>query len=280
MTHLAVASLLWAFSFGLISAHLVGVPAVLVATLRLGASALLFLPLLRLSQVPRGFTLRLVLLGVVQYGVMYVLYIESYRHLAGHEVALLTALTPLHVLLIDGALRGRIDATGWLGVALAVGGACVIAARPWAEGGPRGVLLVQGANLCFALGQVLYARWAGDRELDHKAVFALPYLGATLFVASLALVQGHLSAAPDLSATQWWSLAYLGLAASGLGFFLWNVGASRVRAGTLAVFNNVKVPLAVIVSLTIFHEDANVARLATGSLFIGAGLGLTLRRSR
>lgn len=279
MGALTLASLLFAVSFGLIPAYLTGVDSTLVAALRLGVSTLVFLPLLRPARVPSGLALRLVVLGAVQYGLMYVLYIESYSLLAGHEVALLTALTPLHVVLLDGLLRRRLEGRALAGAALAVTGAVVIAMRPWAEGGARGVLLVQGANLCFATGQVLYSRWARDTDLDHRSVFALLYLGAAALTMSLAAASGTLEQALELTGAQLLVLAYLALGASALGFFLWNVGAARVEAGTLAAFNNVKVPLAVLVSLLIFREEAQVPRLLAGSLLIAGGLSLTLARS-
>ena len=55
MAHLTIASLIWAISFGLIGTYLQGIPSVVVAAIRLGASALLFLPFLRLAKLPSGF---------------------------------------------------------------------------------------------------------------------------------------------------------------------------------------------------------------------------------
>ncbi len=277
---LALASVIWAFSFGLIAPHLRGADASVIAATRLGLSALVFLPLLRPSRIPRGLGLRLVLLGAVQYGPMYVLYLQSYRHPPGHEVASLTAMTPLHVVLIDGALRRRLAGRALLGAGLAIAGAAVIALGPWERGGLRGVLLVQAANLCFAGGQVLYARWSEGRDLDHAAHFALLYLGAFALTGVLALGNDPVGVLRSLDGPQLWTLAYLGLVASGLGFFLWNVGASRVRAPTLAVFNNAKIPLAVLVALTVFGEEANIRRLLAGSLLIAGGFAITLSRSR
>ncbi|MFM7261548.1 MAG: hypothetical protein ACKO3W_13190, partial [bacterium] len=48
-----------------------------------------------------------------------------------------------------------------------------------------------------------------------------------------------------LTTPQWLTLIYLGVGASGVGFFLWNVGATKVAPATLAVMNNAKVPLGV-----------------------------------
>ena len=71
--------------------------------------------------------------------------------------------------------------------------------------------------------------------------------------------------------------------ASGLGFFLWNKGASKTNAGTLAAFNNAVVPLAVLSSLFIFNEENNFdgedqIRLMLGSGLIGSALFLSMKR--
>jgi len=82
-----------------------------------------------------------------------------------------------------------------------------------------------------------------------------------------------LSVQPD----QWKAILYLGCVASGLGFFLWNKGASVSNPGTLAAFNNAVVPLAVICSLFIFGESTsmnfeNTFRLVIGSILIGSAV--------
>jgi drug/metabolite transporter (DMT)-like permease len=62
-----------------------------------------------------------------------------------------------------------------------------------------------------------------------------------------------------------------------MGFFLWNIGSSQVSAGTLAVMNNLKVPLAVIVSLLCFGERADLLRLGAGGGAILLALYLNAR---
>ena len=68
----------------------------------------------------------------------------------------------------------------------------------------------------------------------------------------------------QLTARELGGIAYLGLVPSGLAFFLWNRGATQVSVGTLAVMNNLKVPLAVTVALMPpFSEPAAPWPLAT-----------------
>ena len=68
-------------------------------------------------------------------------------------------------------------------------------------------------------------------------------------------------------------MLYLGLVPTAVGFHLWNRGASRVSAGTLAAANQLKVPLAVLVALAPpFREPADLPRLAAASVVIALAL--------
>jgi drug/metabolite transporter (DMT)-like permease len=276
MLYLILASLLWSFSFGLIKQTLGGVDPALTAFLRLGMAGLVFLPFLRPRRIAGPVSLRLAAIGGVQYGLMYVFYIASYRHLDAHEVAVLTVLTPILVVLCDDLLGRRFSRLNNLAALLAVVGAAVLVVRPGVSL-PRlgGATLVQLANACFAVGQVAYRRVmrptaAAERRsataerrsggLD-LAGFGWLYLGATL-VAGAAWQVGGGGGIGALTGRQWGALLYLGVLPSGLGFFLWNSGARRVPTGMLAVMNNLKVPLAVLVALTVFREHADIPRLA------------------
>ena len=63
-------------------------------------------------------------------------------------------------------------------------------------------------------------------------------------------------------------LAWLGLLASGLGFYLWNKGATLVDGGTLGIMNNALIPAGLLVNLVIWNRDADLSRLALGGAVI------------
>jgi drug/metabolite transporter (DMT)-like permease len=283
MLLLLTASLIWAFSFGLIKTHLAGLDPFLVAALRLGLACVLFLPWLRLGLLPGRLRVRLLLCGAVQYGLMYTAYLAAFRYLSGSEVALLTTLTPVYVALLADAwerrLHGRYVLAAFVSV---VAGALVL----FGTGTPRavlpGFLLVQVSNLTFAAGQVWYRRLlpADGARVDSQ-VFALLYLGGLLaaLVAILATASWQ-SASWVLSPRQWWVVLYLGLLPSGLCFFLWNAGARRVNAGLLAVLNNAKMPLAVAVSLLVFETvpaPGGLLRLGSALVLITGAAWWTVR---
>jgi drug/metabolite transporter (DMT)-like permease len=128
----------------------------------------------------------------------------------------------------------------------------------------KGVVLMETTNCSFALGQVLWKKYIGEAESN---LMASAYLGATLFVLPFALFSvdfGSLS----LTTGQILSLLYLALIPTGIGFWLWNKGADKVKYSTLAVMNNLKIPLGVFFALVIFHEKINVVNFVIGSSII------------
>jgi drug/metabolite transporter (DMT)-like permease len=266
MVLLLIVSFVWAFSFGLIKGRLAGVDSTAVATLRLALALLVFLPFFRKSLLPWRAALRLALIGAVQFGVMYLLYLRAFVYLPAFEIALFTITTPLFVAVLDAALERRWLARHVLAALLSVVGAGVVLWHA-AVSSDRllGVLLVQASNLCFAAGQLA---WRRERPklpaaTGDATLFVLPYTGALAVSVIWSLFTTDwlaLRLAPSQAVT----LVYLGVFASGLCFFWWNLGATRVNAGTLAVFNNAKIPLAVACSLVFFPESTDVPRLLVG----------------
>lgn len=275
MLNLLIVSFIWAFSFGLIKGQLTSLDANFVAAARLGLSLLVFLPFLRLRGLPRGVGLRLAMTGALQYGVMYIAYLYAFQYLQAYEVALFTIFTPIYVTLINDAARRRFQPVSLLAALLAVGGSVVVQqASLMRTQMLAGFIIVQVSNLAFAGGQIAYRQLLASRPvIKDRQVFALLYLGGALtaLVPALFTTPWHSLA---LSASQAWSLLYLGVIASGLAFFLWNTGARRVNAGALAVLNNLKIPLAVAVSLLVFGEQAHLPSLLLGGAVMLAALAL------
>ena len=280
MALLLIVSLVWAFSFGLIKTRLGNVDANVVSGVRLVFSLVVFVPFLKLRAVGAVTALRLVLVGAVQFGLTYMAYIAAYRSLSAYEVAVLTIFTPFWVCLFDDLLTRHFTARAYVAAAVAViGTGVILVTRSFTTASAGGVLLMQASNACFAFGQVHYKRMrsgplAGIRDRD---VFGWMYAGAVAVTLPFAAPHAAGSIAA-LTATQWSVLAYLGVLASGVCFFLWNVGALRVSAATLAVMNNLKVPLAVACSLLFFGEKADPLRLLGGGALIGLALWIARQR--
>lgn len=284
MPYLIAVSLIWALSFGLIKGRLVGLDSAFITAVRLGLALLVFLPFLRPRGLGAARTLQLMALGGVQFGLMYLAYNESFRHLQAYEVALLTLTTPVMVTLLADALQRQWHPRSLVAALVAVAGTAIVVFQDKALAPTlTGVLLVQLSNLAFAAGQVGYKHWheaarAAQPALRDRDVFAWLYAGGALVALLVLLARGGAGLPQALNASQMLTLLYLGVVASGLGFFLWNVGATRVSAGQLAVMNNAKIPLAVACSLLIFGERADPLRLLASLALLGLAVWLADRR--
>lgn len=264
MIYLVGITILWAFSFSLIGVYLAGqVDAYFSVLVRVGLASLVFLPLLR--PVPVALALKLMGLGAVQLGLMYVFYFQSFTLLSVPEVLVFTILTPVYVTLIHDLMQHRFRFGYLVTALLAVIGAGIIRYSPVGSQVLLGFLVVQGANLCFALGQVGY-KVLLERQpptLPQRFLFGYFYLGALAVTVVLWLFLGNPEQLPA-TALQWSILVYLGLVASGLGYFLWNKGATLVDTGTLAIMNNALIPAGLVVNLLIWNRDADLLRLGLG----------------
>ncbi|KXS38394.1 MAG: MadN protein [Halomonadaceae bacterium T82-2] len=273
MSYLIGVTALWAFSFSLIGVYLAGqVDSYLAVLIRIGLASLLFLPFLRPRAVANRVKLLLMAVGAVQLGLMYIFFYQSFLLLSVPEVLLFTIFTPVYVALLDDAMARRFSPFYLLTAAIAVAGAAVIRYQGVSDSFWLGFLVVQGANLCFAVGQVAYRHLAVRllAEVPQRSVFGWFYLGALVLVA---LAYGLLGTAKlPTTGVQWGVLLWLGLAASGLGYFLWNKGATRVDAGALAIMNNALIPAGLVVNLLIWNRDADLVRLASGGAIILASL--------
>ena len=271
---------LWAFSFSLIGVYLAGaVDSYFAVLTRVLLAALVFLPLLRWRACSARTALTLMGIGAVQLGLMYLFYYQSFLLLSVPEVLLFTIFTPVYISLLYDLMARRFSPWNLCIAALAVFGAAVIR---WGQ--PQGdywlgFLVVQGANLCFALGQVSYKQFMQRHpSLPTRQLFAWFYLGAALVAVAAWLWLGE----PRYPQTplQWGILLWLGLVASGLGYFLWNKGTTQVSAGTLAAMNNALIPAGLLVNLLIWNRDADLARLALGGAVIVAAVLINEWRTR
>ena len=275
MLSLLLVSLIWAFSFGLIKGNLTGVDANFVAAARLGIAALVFLPFLRLKNISRPLIGKLLLIGAAQFGLMYIAYNYSFRYLSAYEVALFTVFTPIYVTLINDFNTRKLHWLNLVTAVLAVVGTAIVITNGWKNNDILiGFLLVQLSNLGFAFGQIAYKKVMGtERGILDRDVFGVLYMGG-FAMATLSSAVFTPWASMVLTPKHIWTLIYLGLVASGLGFFLWNYGARKVEAGVLAIFNDLKIPLSILVSLTIFNEKANLVNLLIGGAIVLAALAI------
>lgn len=273
MILLLLTTVLWAFSFSLIGVYLVGqVDGWFAVLVRVALAALVFLPFLRWRGVQAKQALLYMALGACQLGVMYLFYYQSFLYLSVPEVLLFTIMTPIYVTLIYDLMQGNRLRWGYLFSALlAVLGALIIRYNPLSPQFLLGFALIQGANICFAIGQVGYKRVMEISPMPQRNAFSWFYLGALCIALPAWLLFGHHQMMPT-TGLQWGILIWLGVGASGMGYFMWNYGATQVDAGTLAIMNNVLIPAGLLVNLAIWQQHPDWIRLIAGGAVIALSL--------
>ena len=130
-----------------------------------------------------------------------------------------------------------------------------------------GLLLIQGANLCFAFGQVAYRRLALGTVGSQQQHFGWFFVGATSVSLLATALFANWQRLPETK-LEYGILLWLGLVASGLGYWPWNAGARQVSANQLAVMNNVLIPAGLLVNFVFWQHAVNWWTLSAGSALI------------
>lgn len=273
MPYLLAITVLWAFSFSLIGVYLAGqVDPWFSVFIRIILATLVFLPFIRFNNISNPLRVKLMAIGAVQLGLMYVFYYHSFLYLTVPEVLLFTIVTPVYITLLNDILDRSFNRKFFISALLAVAGALAIRFENITSDFVIGLLLVQGANLCFAIGQVTYKRLIHKiGDVKQHEIFGWFFIGAAIVATSTYALFGDPEKLPTTT-TQWSVLIYLGFIASGIGYFIWNKGATLVDVGSLAVMNNLLVPTGILVNVLIWNKDADLLRLLFGACIIVCAL--------
>lgn len=275
MNKLIFVTILWAFSFSLIGEFIAGrLDSYFAVVVRVALASLVFLPFTKFRGLSARLVLSVMAIGSVQIGAMYLFYYNSFLYLSVPEVALFTIFTPFYVTLVYDAFGGRFRGWYLVSVGVAVLGALIIKYGAINSGFLKGFLLVQGANLCFGFGQSAYKILLEKfSDVEQKSIFGYFHFGAFFVTLVAFLIFGNFERIMPTT-TQIWVLLWLGVGASGLGYYLWNKGACEVDSGVLAIMNNALIPAAIVVNLAFWHKETDLVRLILGGVVLYGSLVL------
>lgn len=275
MNYLIITTLIWAFSFSFIGEVLAGrVDSYFAILLRIILASLIFIPFTNFKSTPNKLKFQIMAIGAIQIGLMYVFYYNSFLFLSVPEVALFTIFTPFYVTIIYDILNKKFHKLYLISVGVAVLGAFVIKYSQINSNFLIGFLMIQGANICFALGQTAYKIILEKNEgLNQKQIFGYFHFGALIIAIALFLTLGNFQKT-TLNLEQALVILWLGVVASGIGYFLWNKGATIVDSGVLAIMNNALVPAALVVNLMLWKKDIELIGFTIGTALIFISLYL------
>jgi drug/metabolite transporter (DMT)-like permease len=250
---------------------------VTIAVFRFGLGFLFLLPvaLVLRSRWPQGRDwIGVAALGIMFYGVFFVVYAEALVYTTAARGSLAVSTLPVLTMIV-AALMGREALTGrkTLGVFVAMGGVALALGAGLAEAPAeawRGDLIMTAGMLSMALYNIL------SRPLMARSS-ALGYATAGMaFGAGLNLVFCDLSTVQSFGAAQWAAALYLGAFAGGLGFYLWVYALQR--ASPTQVANTITVsPIAAALLGAILLGEPIGASLLVGIAAVALGIWIAAR---
>ncbi len=262
MWQLLLASLIWSFSYSLNKHALTGTNPFVVSCIFCAISVVLFSPAFSRRGLSLSLFVKLVLLGALEFGLMYVFFQMSFLFLGAYEVALLLITTPIYVTFIDGILNKT-----KLAIPCFLATICILLSFLVLYSGQYsfnkyGVLLLQCSNLSFAYGQVLVKKFFQNHtNITFKQSMSILYLGGLCVCCILALIVRCEHSPLTWNAFGW--AMFLGITCCGICHYLWDTGIMLVKTPVVAVMNNLQIPLSILVSVLFFHETIELYKIVT-----------------
>ena len=278
MFYLIVTTIIWSFSFSLIGNSLSpGINSWSLAFLRSAIACILFLPWINFK-IPLSYIIKIIFIGALQIGIMYILYLNAFNYTSVQKILLFTVTTPFYVTMISQIINKEIKLFAFFITILSIVGALVIRMTDFDASDFTGLFLVQLANICFALGQVLYKRTKADSKISTNVYtdFSFFFIGA-LFITFIGLMISPFSYTYPNSLCQWLLILWLGGGASGIGYYFWNYGATQVGDETLATMNNLVIPLGLFIEILFFSGSYDYQTFIIGTVIIISSIASSLK---
>lgn len=232
----------WGTNFVVIKEALAQLPPLLFATLRFGFAAFPALLFFARPQVPwRNLAAYGLLIGVGQFGVMF---IAINGHIAPGLASLVVQTQVFFTIGLAMLLsKERLARIQYVALALAVAGIAVIATHTDGSSTVLGLLLVLGAALSWACGNIV-SRQAGRVNMVAYVVWSSAFSAPVLLLLSIAM-EGWPAVAHGVQHATWgaWvAVAWQAVANSLFGYAAWGWLLSRYPAATV-------MPMALLVPL-------------------------------
>jgi drug/metabolite transporter (DMT)-like permease len=232
----------------------------------------------------RGLPTRRQLLDYGLIGILFLgggngLVMWSEQRIPSGIAALLVATVPLWITFLDGLRPGGQPWTlrVWVGTLVGLVGVYLVARPPGGDWTAHltGIVALQAATISWTLG-TLYSK-AVTQPLPVMTAAAVEMLaGAAALVVESALLREPLGAFLTASAPAYWSVAYLIVFGSLIGFTAFGYCLSVFSAATVGTYAYVNPVVAVLLGGLLLDEPVTAGLLVGGALIVGAVLLTTL----
>ena len=211
--------LIWGTGFVVAKGAINEFPPILLMAFRFLVTSLV---LVWFVKPPIGKLRSLFLIAIVASAIQYSLTFTGLKGLDAGFAALIVQLEVPFLVILGAILLGeKPSKRKWIGIAVAISGVGLLIGKVEFGNAWSSVVLVILGAFTWAIGQILVRKLKDINGLTTTAwvsVFATPQL----FLMSLVFESDHVNLVINASFSVWWSVLYLWLIMTALGYYFWN----------------------------------------------------------
>ena len=148
MFYLIITTIIWSFSFSLIGNYLsTDINSWSLAFLRSTIACIFFLRWIDFK-IPFSYILKIVLIGALQIGIMYMLYLNAFNYTSVQKILLFTVTTPFYITMISQIINKKIKLFAFFIALISILGALVIRMTDFNTGDFVGFIFILFAQYC------------------------------------------------------------------------------------------------------------------------------------
>ena len=268
--------LLWGLGFVFAKGAINHFPPILLMAFRFSLTALV---LVWFTPLPVRKFFQLFKIAIVAAAIQYSL---TFTGVKGLEAGLASIIVQLEVpfLVILGALllREKPGYKKWIGIAISFVGVAIMSQQDELSGSFISIALVLSGCFAWALGQVMIRKLkdvSGMQVTAWIAVFAAPQL----FFMSAVFEDGQVEAIRTANPLVWWTVLYLGLIMTCLGYYFWNTLIRHHDVSKVAPFL-LLLPVFSVLGGNVFLEETITLEKFYGGATILFGIGVITVNAR
>jgi drug/metabolite transporter (DMT)-like permease len=198
------------------------------------------------------------------------------RHTTALSASMIFSITPLIILLISSWIERKVATLSQSGaVVLSVGGALLVLGGNFSQFGSdvflQGDLIVLLACLIWAFYCILIKTCRFDA--NGGAVLLASVSCGLLFQIPLSGVELAIMGIPKIELGSLLAVAYLGIGAAAIAFFVWQRAIKQLGAARCGVFLNLVPVFAVAIAVIVLHEAMHLHHLL-GGICVALGVAL------
>ena len=257
--------LIWGTGFVVAKGAISEFPPILLMAFRFLVTSLVLIWFVR---APIGQLRALFLIAIVASAIQYSLTFTGLRGLDAGFAALIVQLEVPFLVILGAILLGeKASLRKWMGIIISFAGVGLLIGKVEFNNAWGSVALVVAGAFTWAVGQIFVRKLKNIDGLTTTAwisIFATPQL----FIMSIIFESNQMEFIENASVSVWWSVLYLGVIMTALGYYFWNTLIRAYAIEKVAPFLLLLPVFSLIGGVLFLGELISIAKVLGGLIVI------------